>query len=104
VRIPELETMGLKLVGGRLLPGPTGPTAFFMYEANSGERFTLYCGQTSERETALRYTKGEHNGAYYWVDRHLACVLTGPAERDNLHAIAQAAYDQIDSRSTSLGG
>src|SRR5579871_4537289 len=104
VRIPELETMGLKLVGGRLLPGPTGPTAFFMYEANSGERFTLYCGQTSERETALRYTSGERNAAYYWVDRHLACVLTGPAERAKLHAIAQSAYDQIDSRSTQLGG
>ncbi|HEY3918689.1 MAG TPA: anti-sigma factor, partial [Stellaceae bacterium] len=37
VRIPELEKMGLKLVGGRLLPGPTGPTAFFMYETASGE-------------------------------------------------------------------
>ena len=53
---------------------------------------------------ALRYTSGERNAAYYWVDRHLACVLTGPAERAKLHAIAQSAYDQIDSRSTQLGG
>jgi len=104
VRIPELETMGLKLVGGRLLPGPTGATAFFMYETTSGERFTLYCGLTNDRETALRYTSGQHNAAYYWVDRHLACVLSGPAERDRLHAIAQAAYDQIDSRSAPVGG
>ena len=46
LRAPELEKLGLKLVGGRLLPGPTGPTAFFMYESATGERFTLYCGRT----------------------------------------------------------
>jgi anti-sigma factor RsiW len=98
LRAPELDKIGLKLVGGRLLPGPTGPTAFFMYEAPSGERFTLYCGRTSDRDTALRYTTGEQNAAYYWVDGDLAYVLSGPAQRDKLHEIAQAAYDQIDRR------
>src|SRR5271163_1677793 len=96
LRAPELDKVGLKLVGGRLLPGPTGATAFFMYETPSGERFTLYCGHTTDRETALRYTVGEQNAAYYWVDRNLAYVLSGPAERDKLYAIAQAAYDQTD--------
>jgi anti-sigma factor RsiW len=98
VRAPELDRIGLKLVGGRLLPGPTGATAFLMYEATSGERFTLYCGHTSDRESALRYMEGNQNAAYYWVDRNLAYVLSGPAERDKLLAIAQAAYEQIDLR------
>jgi len=101
---PELDKMGLKLVGGRLLPGPTGASAFFMYEGPSGERFTLYCGRTKDRETALRYTAGEQNAAYYWVDRDLAYVVSGPAERDKLRDIAQAAYDQIDTRNTQRGG
>jgi len=100
LQAPNLDKIGLKLVGGRLLPGPTGPTAFFMYEAPSGERFTLYCGRTSDRDTALRYTRGEQNAAYYWVDGDLAYVLSGPPERDKLHEIAQAAYDQIDRRQT----
>jgi len=104
LRAPELERLGLKLVGGRLLPGPTGATAFFMYEGPSGERFTLYCGQTSDQQTALRYTAGSQNAAYYWVDQNVAYVLSGPAERDKLRDIAQAAYDQIDSRSTPRGG
>ncbi len=95
---PELDKVGLKLVGGRLLPGPSGPTAFFMYETPSGERFTLYCGRTGDRDTALRYTTGPQNAAYYWVDGDLAYVLSGPPEQDKLHAIAQAAYDQIDRR------
>ena len=104
LRAPELERMGLKLVGGRLLPGPTGASAFFMYEGPSGERFTLYCGHTSDQETALRYTTGNQNAAYYWVDRNLAYVLSGPAERAKLHDIAQAAYDQIDTRTPPRGG
>jgi anti-sigma factor RsiW len=101
---PELDNVGLKLVGGRLLPGPTGPTAFFMYETPSGERFTLYCGRTGDRDTALRYTTGPQNAAYYWVDGDLAYVLSGPAERDKLHTIAQAAYDQIDRRTPPQQG
>jgi anti-sigma factor RsiW len=104
LRAPELDNVGLKLVGGRLLPGPTGATAFFMYEGPSGERFTLYCGRTSDAETALRYTNGEKNAAYYWVDDNLAYVLSGPAERDRLLAIAQAAYEQIDRHAPAQGG
>jgi len=104
VHIPELEKMGLKLVGGRLLPGPTGPTAFFMYEMASGERFTLYCGQTKDQATALRYIAGKNSSAYYWVDGDLFYVLTGPTGQDKLHAIAQAAYDQIDARTPLQGG
>jgi anti-sigma factor RsiW len=98
VLAPQLEKIGLKLVGGRLLPGPTGATAFFMYEGPTGERFTLYCGHTDDRETALRYTAGDQNAAYYWVDQNVAYVLSGPAERDKLRDIAQAAYEQIDVR------
>jgi anti-sigma factor RsiW len=104
LRAPELEKMGLRFVGGRLLPGPTGASAFFMYEAPSGERFTLYCGHTSDQETALLYTAKDQSAAYYWVDHNLAYVLSGPAEREKLRAIAQAAYDQIDTRTPPLGG
>jgi anti-sigma factor RsiW len=101
---PELDKQGLKLVGGRLLPGPTGPSALFMYENQSGERFTLYCGRINDGETALRYTGGEQNAAYYWVDRNLAYVLSGPMQAGKLREIAQAAYDQIDRRTVPQGG
>jgi anti-sigma factor RsiW len=103
LRPPELEKVGLKLVGGRLLPGPTGATAFFMYEGPSGERFTLYCGRTGDHETALRYTAGRDNAAYYWVDQNLAYVLSGPAQQEKLRSIAQTAYDQINRRAPPQG-
>ncbi len=58
LRAPELDKVGLKLVGGRLLPGPTGATAFFMYEGPSGERFTLYCGRTSDQRDRAALHRG----------------------------------------------
>ena len=45
--IPDLSRIGLKLVGGRLLPGPSGAAAFYMYEGPSGERYTLYCSKVA---------------------------------------------------------
>ena len=96
LRIPDLEPSGLKLVGGRLLPGPFGPAAFCMYEGPSGERFTIYYARTDSPQTAMRYRAGERFAALYWVDRGLAYVVSGPLERERLLTVAQAAYDQIE--------
>ena len=57
LRAPDLAQIGLKLIGGRLLPGPRGAAALFMYEGPSGERFTLYAARATGPDTALRYTR-----------------------------------------------
>jgi anti-sigma factor RsiW len=98
LKVPNLEPLALKLVGGRLLPGPTGASAFFMYEGPSGERFTLYCARSSEPETAMRYRAEDQAAALYWVDRELVYVTSGPPNRDQLQRVAQAAYDQLESQ------
>jgi anti-sigma factor RsiW len=96
LRIPDLEPSGLKLVGGRLLPGPFGPAALCMYEGPSGERFTIYYARTDSPQTAMRYRAADRFAALYWVEHGLAYVVSGPAERERLLNVAQAAYDQID--------
>jgi anti-sigma factor RsiW len=96
LRIPDLQSIGLKLVGGRLLPGPTGAAAFYMYESPSGERFTMYCAKADMPETALRYTTGEQLAAFYWVDDKIAYVISGPADRERLEKVTKAAYEQVD--------
>ena len=96
LRIPDLERAGLKLVGGRLLPGPFGPAAFCMYEGASGERFTIYYARTDSPQTAMRYRAGDGFAALYWVENGLAYVVSGPPERERLANVAQATYDQID--------
>jgi anti-sigma factor RsiW len=99
--MPEMESSGLKLVGGRLLPGPFGPAAFCMYEGPSGERYTIYYARTDAPQTQLRYRAGERFSAFYWVENGLAYVVSGPADRERLLQVAQAAYDQIDKGATA---
>jgi anti-sigma factor RsiW len=95
VRAPELDATGLKLVGGRLLPGPTGPASFLMYESASGERFTLYTSR--ETETAqMRYTAAENSGAMYWSEDGVGYVLSGPTDKDRLNQVARLVYDQTE--------
>jgi anti-sigma factor RsiW len=96
LRVPDLQSIGLKLVGGRLLPGPTGAAAFYMYEGASGERFTIYCAKASAPATAFRYTTGERAAAFYWADGKIAYVVSGPADRERLEKVAKAAYEQME--------
>jgi anti-sigma factor RsiW len=96
-RIPDLQSIGLKLVGGRLLPGPTGAAAaFYMYEGPSGERFTVYCSKAATPETALRFKEDKRFAAIYWVDDQHAYVVSGPADRDRIERIAKTIYEQMD--------
>jgi len=104
LRAPDLGDIGLKLVGGRLLPGPSGAAGFLMYEGPSGERFTLYCARWDAPETALRYRDAGQVAAFYWVDDNKAYVMSGPADRERLRKIAQSAYDQIETRASKTRG
>jgi anti-sigma factor RsiW len=97
LQIPDLQSIGLKLVGGRLLPGPTGgAAAFYMYEGPSGERFTIYCAKAATPETALRFKEGQRVAAFYWVDDKIAYAVSGPADREQLEKVAKTVYDQVD--------
>jgi anti-sigma factor RsiW len=94
VRAPQLDASGLKLVGGRLLPGPTGPASFFMYENASGERFTLYTARSKTGTAQMRYTAAADSGAMYWSDDDVGYVLTGPTDKEKLNRVARQVYDQ----------
>ncbi|MBI2714019.1 MAG: anti-sigma factor [Rhizobiales bacterium] len=96
LRIPDLQSIGLKLVGGRLLPGPTGAAAFYMYEGPSGERFTIYCANTTTTQTALRFKSIDRFAAFYWVDDKVAYVVSGPADRERLETVTKTVYEQVD--------
>jgi len=99
LRAPDLSDMGLKLVGGRLLPGSTGEAAaFFMYEGPSGERYTFYCARADAPGTALRYQDAGSVAAFYWVDANKGYAVSGPADRDRLLRVAQTIYAKLDSR------
>jgi anti-sigma factor RsiW len=96
VRAPELGATGLKLVGGRLLPGPTGPASFLMYESASGERFTVYTARAKSETMQMRYAKRDNDGALFWADNGVGYVVSGGSDRDRLTQVARLVYDQTE--------
>ena len=96
VRAPELDATGLKLVGGRLLPGPTGPASFLMYESASGERFTIYTARAAAETTQMRYARQDNDGALFWAERGVAYVVSGSSDRERLTQVARLVYDQTE--------
>jgi len=40
--VPDLNALGFRLMGGRLLPADSGPAALFMYEDGKGTRLSCY--------------------------------------------------------------
>ncbi len=99
VRAPKLDEAGMSLVGGRLLPGETGPVAQLMYEQPNGRRLTLYVRQerAHNAETAFRYVREKNVGVFYWIDRDCGyAIASSDLSRDELLKVAQLVYKQLE--------
>jgi anti-sigma factor RsiW len=99
VRAPNLESVGYRLMGGRLLPGESGPVAQFMYQCEKGTRVTLYLRTegTDQGETAFRYADEGNVHVFYWIDRNMGYALSSAdISRDRLNAVANAVYKQLN--------
>jgi anti-sigma factor RsiW len=99
VRAPKLESIGFRLVGGRLLPGESGPVAHFMYQSEKGSRVTLYVRTegSDHGETAFRYADEGKVRVFYWIDRTLGYALSSTdISREQLYTLANAVYKQLN--------
>lgn len=97
---PKLGVLGYELIGGRLLPGNTGPVAQFMYHDSSGQRLTLYVSteNASNRDTAFRFAKEGPVNVFYWVDGKFGYALSAGIDKKELARVATAVYDQLDHK------
>lgn len=99
VRAPKLESVGYRLMGGRLLPGENGPVAHFMYQCEKGTRVTLYVRTRApdNGETAFRYADEGNVRVFYWIDRSFGYALSSAdISRERLLKVANAAYQQLN--------
>jgi anti-sigma factor RsiW len=98
--LPDLKDDGFSLVGGRLLSGPQGPAALFMYERVDGTRITLYCGKLKPSpDTAFRYTETNGVQTIYWISDNIGFAVTGPLERNVLQQVAQRFFTAMEQGS-----
>jgi len=99
MRPPKLGTVGYQLVGGRLLPGQSGPVAQFMYEDASGQRLTLYVStdQSHNTDTGFRFAREGDVNVFYWIDGKLGYALSAGMDKGALARIANVVYEQLET-------
>jgi anti-sigma factor RsiW len=98
LQVPHLGPLGYELVGGRLLSGPQGPVAQFMYQDARGQRLTLYVSKTrgEPRDTAFRFSQEDRVSVFYWVDGNFGYALSGEIGREQLLKVADVVYKQLN--------
>ena len=96
--IPDLESVGFRLIGGRLLPaGRSDVAGQLMYGAPDGSRLTLYvrCGEAGRWD--LRVTKQGDFASATWATGGYGYALSGALDPDRLMMVARVAHSEIDS-------
>ncbi|MCB1940199.1 MAG: anti-sigma factor, partial [Rhodocyclaceae bacterium] len=97
VPTPDLQAQGFALMGGRLLPGDTGPGAQLMYQDDAGLRLTLYLSRSEAGgSTAFRFAQEAGVSVFYWVDGGTGYAVSGALPREQLLAVATALYRQLN--------
>jgi anti-sigma factor RsiW len=95
---PRLGKLGYELIGGRLLPGESGPVAQFMYHDSTGQRLTLYVSteQSKNRDTGFRFAKEGPVNVFYWIDGKFGYALSAGINKGELAKVAAVVYEQLE--------
>ena len=103
MKAPHLQTLGYELVGGRLLPGGSGPVAQFMYQDRAGAKLTLYVSNegletgAAGKETTFRFAQEGAVNVFYWVDGSFGYAISSAADKNELARVSGEVYQQIGS-------
>jgi anti-sigma factor RsiW len=97
--VPQLTSLGYRLVGGRVLPDTGGPAAQFVFEEADGGRVTLYVRSEAASGVDITYALADDLSMFYWNDSEHSYALVRELEdetgRDALLKAARAVYQQI---------
>jgi anti-sigma factor RsiW len=93
--VPDLDALGFRLMGGRLLPADSAPAALLMYEDGKGTRLSCYYLVTHVAgETEFQFREQNGVSAFYWLDDGLAYAIAANAPRALLLKVAEIIYQQ----------
>ena len=101
IQPPKLGKVGYELIGGRLLPGGSGPVAQFMYHDAAGQRLTLYVSTEQEHnsDTGFRFAQEGPVNVFYWIDGKFGYALSAGTDKGELARVANAVHEQIGEAS-----
>jgi anti-sigma factor RsiW len=99
--LPDLSSVGLTLIGGRVLPAGQDAAAQLMYEDEHGMRVTLYVRVGESGTTAFRFARHGDILTFFWIDDGCGYAVTAATDRDRLLKIAEAVFNQLENSGES---
>jgi len=99
IQPPSLSAFGYHLLGGRLLSGPQGPVAQFMYQDTTGQRLTLYVSSehTAGPKEGFRFAREGPVNVYYWYYDKFGYALSADIDQARLERLATSACKQLEA-------
>lgn len=94
-RLPDLSRLDFHLLGGRIVPGVSGPAGFLIYERADGGRIGLYFERAVFAAAPPAPKGGFGVTAIEWRAADFAFVLVGPLPPDAMQAAAERAAAQV---------
>jgi anti-sigma factor RsiW len=104
VQVPILTTVGYEFLGGRLLPAGGGVAGQLMYQNSEGNRVTLYFRRgAADRDSQFRYVSDDGLSTFYWWDDKFEYALSSELPREQLLAVCNEVYAQLNPSGSSEG-
>ncbi len=102
LRAPDLSSVGLSYIGGRLLPSTDRMAAQFMYEDKPGNRVTVYVRRIADAGTVTDFRYRERDGmhVFYWVDNSMGYAVIGTQDAARLIGFANAVQTAFQRQGT----
>lgn len=93
VRVPDLSSAGLRLVGQAAVGSTDRPVLQLTYEDGRGERVLLFVQLREAAETRFRYREGSRNGLLYWAEGPLVFALAADLPAADLRVLAELVHN-----------
>lgn len=107
IGIPDLDTIGLTLVSGRIIELEGGPVVQVLYQDSRAERFSIYLAATHEplpEDPAIHLVEVDGLTAGYWNDGNLLITLVADEPEEQLLALAMEIADEVPPGPAPAGG
>lgn len=103
LHVPDLQPLGFRLMGGRLLPGETVPAAQFMYDDDHGTRLTLYMRADTGDGTGFEVVEKSGVAGFRWDDAGFGYAVLAETDRARLLRVAEAVHRQLPAPAPAVG-
>lgn len=111
LRLPDLESLGFRLVADRVLPPAAGGRAAqLLYKDKEGELITLYMHAGYRRagrepvETSFTFRREGQVSQFFWQNGRFAYSLIGMMEQNRLLEIAEVISEELQREAREVGG